>query len=202
MTRWTKALLGLLVVGTLVLGGVVGGVVNHALAQPGSGTEDASPPQEQFLSSVAAKLGVSADQLKGAVQSTELEMLDNAVEQGKVRPEVADRLRQRIEEGRLLPSLTRAAARQEQLGPGQRLVLHSAAEALGVTPAELVRELRDSGKSLAQLAEENGVSRDELKSGILADVEKHLDNGLERLRENIDSIIDRTPGQPAAPSTQ
>jgi hypothetical protein len=193
-----KALLGVLVVGILALGGVAG----HALAQPGPQTEQASTPREELLSGVAAKLGVPADQLKGAVQSTELEMLDKAVEQGKVRPEVADRLRQRIEEGRLLPSLTRAAARQEQLGPGQRLVLHSAAEALGVTPAELVRELRDSGKSLAQLAEENGVSRDELKSGILADVEKHLDNGLERLRENIDSIIDRTPGQPAAPSTQ
>ena len=202
MRRWTKALLGLLVVGILVLGGVVGGVVNHALAQPGIEEGDASPPQEQFLSSVAAKLGVPVDQLKGAVQSTELEMLDNAVEQGKVRPEVADRLRQRIEEGRLLPSLSRAAGRQAQLGPGQRLVLHSAAEALDMTPADLVRELRDSGKSLAQLAEEKGVSRDELKIGILADVEKHLDQGLERLRANIDSIIDRTPGQPAAPSTQ
>lgn len=203
MRRWTKALLGLLVVGVLVLGGVVGGVVSHALAQkPGSGTGDASPPQEQFLSSVAAKLGVSADQLKGAIQSTELEMLDNAVAQGKVRPEVADRLRQRIEEGRLLPSLRRAASGQERLGPGQRLVLHSAAEALDMTPADLVRELRDSGKSLAQLAEEKGISRDELKSGILADVEKHLDNGLERLRENIDRIIDRTPGEAAASSTQ
>jgi len=202
MRRWTKALLGLLVVGILVLGGVVGGVVSHALAQPGPETGDASPPQEQFLSSVAAKLGVPVDQLKGAIQSTELEMLDNAVEQGKVRPEVADRLRQRIEEGRLLPSLSRAAGRQERLGPGQRLVLHAAAEVLDVTPAELVRELRDSEKSLAQLAEEKGVSRDELKGGILADVEKRLDNGLERLRENIDRIIDRTPGQPAASSTQ
>ena len=202
MRRWTKVLLGLLVVGTLVLGGVVGGVVNHALAQPGSETEDASPPQEQFLSSVAAKLGVPVDQLKGAIQSTELEMLDNAVAQGKVRPEVADRLRQRIEGGRLLPPLSRAASGQERLGPGQRLVLHAAAEVLDMTPADLVRELRDSGKSLAQLAEEKGISREELKSGILADVEKHLDNGLERLRENIDRIIDRTPGQPAASSSQ
>jgi hypothetical protein len=202
MRRWTKALLGLLVVGILVVGGVLGGVVSHALAQPGSGTEETSPPQEQFLSSVAAKLGVPVDQLKGAIQSTELEMLDNAVAQGKVRPAVADRLRQRIEEGRLLPPLSRAASGQERLAPGQRLVLHSAAEVLDMTPADLVRELRDSGKSLAQLAEEKGISREELKSGILADVEKHLDNGLERLRENIDSIVDRTPGQSGASSTQ
>jgi len=198
VTRWTKAVLGVLVVGILPLGGVAG----HALAQAGSEEEAGQPRQEEFLSSVAAKLDVPVDQLKGAIQSTELEMLDEAVEQGKVRPEVAERLRQRIEEGRLLPSLSGGQLRQGQLNPGQRLVLHSAAEVLDITPAELVRELRDSGKSLAQVAEEKGVSRDELKSGILADVEKHFDEGLGRLRENIDSVIDRTSGQPAAPSTQ
>jgi AraC-like DNA-binding protein len=198
MRRWTKSALGVLVVGVLALGGVAG----HALAQPGPENQQAQPRQEEFLSSVAAKLGVPVDQLKGAIQSTELEMLDKAVEQGKVRPEVADRLRQRIEEGSLLPPLPRPATWQERLGPGQRLVLHAAAETLGVTPAELVQELRGSGKSLAQVAEEKSVSREQLKSGILADVEKHLDNGLERLHENIDRIIDRTAGQPAAPSTQ
>jgi hypothetical protein len=70
-----------------------------------------------------------------------------------------------------------------------------------MTPLDLVRELRSTGQSLAQLAEEKGISRDDLKSGILADVEKHVDAGLDRLRQNIDSIIDRTPGQPA-PATQ
>jgi hypothetical protein len=47
---------------------------------------------------------------------------------------------------------------------------------------------------VAQLAEEKGVSRDELKSAILEDVGKHLDEGLARLQENIDKIIDRTIG--------
>ena len=198
MTRWTKAVLGVLVVGILPLGGVAG----HALAQAGSEEEAGQPRQEEFLSSVAAKLDVPVDQLKEAIQSTETEMLDEAVEQGKVRPEIAERLRQRIEEGRLLPSLSGGQAGQGQLNPGQRLVLHAAAEVLDMTPRDLAQEMRTTGKSLAQVAEEKGVSRDELKSGILADVEKHLDKGLERLQENIDNIIDRTPGQPAAPSTQ
>jgi lambda repressor-like predicted transcriptional regulator len=198
VSRWTKAALGILVVGVLALGGVAG----HALAQPGPEDQQAQPRQEEFLSGVAAKLGVPVDQLKGAIQSTELEMLDNAVEQGKVGPEVADRLRQRIEDGSLAAPLAASLRAQARLNVGQRLVLHAGAETIGVTPAQLVQELRSSGKSLAQLAEEKGVSREELKSGILTDVEKHLDNGLERLRENIDRIIDRTAGQPAAPSTQ
>jgi transposase-like protein len=202
MRRSTKAALGVLVVGVLVLGGVVGGVVSHALAQSGTEKEGTQPQQEEFLSSVAAKLGVSVDQLTGAIQSTELEMLDKAVEQGKVRPEVADRLRQSIEEGRLLPSLRGSLGAQAQLSVGQRLVLRAAADVLNMTPQELVQEMRTTGKSLAQVAEEKGVSRDDLKNGIIADVQKYLDNGLGRLRENIDSVIDRTPGQPAAPSTQ
>jgi hypothetical protein len=202
MRRSTKAALGVLVVGILVLGGVVGGVVNHALAQSGTEKEGTQPRQEEFLSSVAAKLGVSVDQLRGAIQSTELEMLDKAVEQGKVRPEVADRLRQRVEEGRLLPPLRGSLRVQAQLSVGQRLVLRAAADVLNMTPQELVQEMRTTGKSLAQVAEEKAVSRDDLKNGIIADVQKYLDNGLGRLRENIDTIIDRTPGQPAAPSTQ
>jgi hypothetical protein len=198
MTRWTKAVLGVLVVGALALGGIAG----HALAQAGPEEQGGQPRQEEFLSGVAAKLGVSVDQLQGAIQSTEQEMLDEAVEQGKVQPEIADRLRQRIEEGRLLPSLSGGQARQEQLNLGQRVVLHAAAEVLDMTPQDLAQEMRTTGKSLAQVAEEKGVSRDELKSGILADVEKHLDESLQRLQENIDSIIDRTPGRPAASSAQ
>jgi hypothetical protein len=202
MRRWTKPLLGLLVVGILVLGGVVGGVVSHALAQAGSAKEEPQPLREEFLSGVAAKLGVPVDQLNGAIQSTELDMLDKAVEQGKVGPAVADRLRQRIEAGSLLPLLRSSLGGQARLSVGQRLVLNAAASVLDMTSQDLASEMRTMGRSLAQVAEEKGVSRDDLKNGIVANVEKYLDNGLERLRENIDSIIDRTPGQPAAPSTQ
>jgi len=198
VSKWTKTLLGLLVVGVLAAGAVAG----QALAQAGPDDEDAQPRGEEFLGRVATKLGVSVDQLKEAINSTELDMLDEAVGQGNISQERADRLRQRIEEGRLLPSLPRARAGQVRAQAGQRLVLHSAAEVLGMTPQDLVRELRSTGQTLAELAEEKGVSRDELKSGILEDAEKHLDAGLERLRQNIDSIIDRTPGQAPAPSEQ
>ena len=55
---------------------------------------------------------------------------------------------------------------------------------------------------LAQLAEGKGISREELKDGIIGQVEERLNEGLERLRENIDSIIDRTPGPPQASPTE
>jgi hypothetical protein len=186
------------VVGVLAAGAVAG----QALAQAGPRDEEAQPRGEEFLGRVAAKLGVSVDELKAAISSTELDMLDEAVEQGNISQERADRLRQRIEEGRLLAPLPGARAGQVRLQAAQRLVLHAAAELLEMTPRDLIQELRSTGQSLAQLAEVKGISRDELKNGILEDVEKHLDAGLERLRQNIDSIIDRTPGQQPAPSPQ
>lgn len=198
MNRCTKALLGLLLVGVLAAGAVAG----QALAQAGPANEDTQTRGEEFLGRVAAKLGVTVDQLKEAISSTEMEMLDEAVAEGRISEERGDRLRQRIEEGRLLPPLPRARAVQNWLQAGQRLVLHAAAEVLEMKPLDLVRELRSTGHSLAQLAEEKGISREELKSGILEDVQKHLDAGLERLRENIDKIIDRTPGQAPAPPEQ
>jgi hypothetical protein len=179
----------------------LGAVAGQALAQAGPGDEEAPPLQEEFLGRVAEKLGVPVEELEEAIRSTELEMLDEAVEQGRIRPERAERLRRHIEEGRLLPPLPRPRPWQERLHPGQRLMLHAAAEVLDMTPRELIGELRQSGQSLAQLAEEKGVSREELKSGILEDVERRLNEGLERLRENIDDIIDRTPGPPPAPPT-
>ena len=191
MSRWTKALVGILVVGALAVA-VVGG--RQALAQAGPEDQGARPRQEEFLSRLADKLGVSVDDLKSAISSTELEMLDEAVEQGTISADRAERLRQRIDEGRLLPPLPRARGLQARLNAGQQLVLHAAAEALDMTPRELVQEMRATGKSVAQLAEEKGVSRDELKTAILEDVEKHLDEGLARLQENIDKIIDRTIG--------
>lgn len=195
MSRWTKALVGVVVVGVLALGAVAG----QALAQAGPGDGQSRPRQEEFLDSVAGKLGVTVEELKEAIGSTELEMLEQAVEEGKVRPQMAERLRQRVEDGGLLARPPRARPGQQQRHPGLRLVLHAAAGTLDMTPRELVGELRATSQSLAELAEEKGVNREELKSGILQDVEKQLDEGLERLQENIDDIIDRTPGPSPAP---
>ncbi len=197
VSRWTKALLAMAVVAALAMGAVAG----QALAQAGPGDDEAVSRREEFLSRVAAKVGVTAGELEDAIQSTGLEMVDEAVEEGKVSPEVGERLRQRVEEGRLLPRLAESRSQALRVRVALRLVLHAAAETLDMTPRELLSEMRSSGQSLAQLAEARGVSREVLKSGILGDAEKHVGDGLDRLSENIDRIIDRSPQSPPAPTT-
>jgi hypothetical protein len=71
-----------------------------------------------------------------------------------------------------------------------------------MTPRELIAELRDC-KSMVDVAAEQGMSSDDLKTGILTDVEKHLDQAvargriteeradqaLQKLTDNIDEIV-------------
>ena len=203
MRRWVKALIGVVALAAVVSGIVVG----TALAQGGG---DGRGRGEELLNRVAQKLGITVEELKGAVSDSELEMLDEAVAQGRISACRADRVRQRIEEGHLF-----LFARPHGPHPGRILVLYAAAETLDMRPRALRAELME-GQSIAQAAEARGVSRDDLRAGILAEAEEHLDraveNGrlaqeradeaLQKLSENIDRIVDFAPcPAPASTST-
>jgi hypothetical protein len=212
--------LGLIAAAVLVLGAVSLGATTLVHAR---GDDEKPAPRElveEFLSRVAGKLGISKDELSGAIESTELEMVDEAVADGRISEEMAERLRGRIEEGKGFLGLPvrwpQRAGSARIIRAGLHLVVDPAAEVLGMERADLVGELRD-GKSLAEIAEEQDVGLEELKSGILdgaaAKLEEAVSNGrlsearaegiLQRLTERIDDIIDRTLpprfGGPASP---
>lgn len=199
--------LGFVAAGVLVVGAASFGAVTlvHATQD-----DDKPAPRElvdEFLSRVASKLGISQEELSGAIKSAELEMLDEAVAEGRISEERADRVRERIEEGRGFLGLPVRGPRigARVIRTGLHLVVDPAAEVLGMERQELVAELRD-GKSLAQIAEERSVSLKELKSGILEGAEAKLqeavsngrlseeraDRVLQRLSERIDDIVSRT----------
>lgn len=94
--RW-KALVAVLVVAVLA---VVGLGVVPAIAQ-----EEEPPPTtergelyESFLTKVADNLGVTVDELKAAITTAQLEMLDEMVAEGVISQERADQIKQWIEE--------------------------------------------------------------------------------------------------------
>ena len=194
-------------IAVVALAAVVSGIlVGTALAQGGEG----GGRGEELLSRVAQRLGVSVEELKKAISASELEMLDEAVAEGRISLCRAERVRQHIQEGRLF-----LFARPHRPHPGRALVLYAAAETLDMRPRELRAELME-GQSIAQVAEARDISRAELKAGILSEAEERLDgavdNGrltreradeaLQRLRENIDRIIDFAPcPAPASTST-
>lgn len=87
-------------------------------------------------------------------------------------------------------------------GPGKHLA--AAAEVIGTTVEEL-RTALEGGQSLAQVAEGNGVSRDDLVAGLVARAREHLaghvedgdvtqeqaDERLARLSERVEELVDR-----------
>jgi polyhydroxyalkanoate synthesis regulator phasin len=210
MSSRSKVILG--VVAAVVLGlGVATGTV---LAQSGSGQESPEPGAlcDRFVEGVASQLGVTAADVDAAFRGAKLDMVDEAVASGKITAEQAAQLKARIEEaGACWRPLVRPA--QARLALAKGLVVHAAAETLDMTPRELIAELRDC-KSMADVAAEQGMSSDDLKTGILTDVEKHLDQAvargriteeradeaLQKLTDNIDEIVNSVRCPKGAPS--
>ena len=103
----------------------------------------------------------------------------------------------------LVRSQTADAAKAQ--GAGRGSLLRAAAQYVGVTPRELVRELR-SGRSLAQVAQAHGKTREGLKAALLQTVRARLDRALAagrittaqhaqrlaRAERLLDRLIDRT----------
>ncbi len=173
----------------------VGGAVTSA--QQGDG------PVGTFLSRVAAKLGISEDTLTSAMQETSVEMLDEAVASGRLTQEQADQIKARAgEDGLLFPF------GGPQHGPGGRSVVpEAAAQALGITQDQLMTELKD-GKSLAEVAQAQGMSVEDFKAALLTQVKAQLDSlvadgtltqeqadrVMQNTEENIDSIVNAVGG--------
>lgn len=184
-----------------------------ALAALGGGVAYAASsgddPREEILSDAAQRLNVSPEELRSALQGAFEDQLDDAVREGRLTEQQAERMKQALRQ-RGLP-----------LGPGgpgfgPHVELHgppgldAAAEYLGLTRAQLARRLM-SGRSLAQVARAEGKSVDGLKDAIVAAAEEDLaravadgdltdeqrDQALERLREHVDELVaGKGPGGP------
>lgn len=220
MKRILIAALAILIVGTALIGGGIG----LAVAQG----EDT--PVQTFLGRVADKLGIGEDELRSAMTEAEQDIIDERVAEGTLTAEQGERLKERIEnQGLLGPrggplgalaegehvrdrvcdrifDCIRDRVREhlhEQYG---RLPMEAAATVLGLEPEELLSELND-GKTLAEVAEEQGMAVDEFAAALLAQAQQDLDALVaegkltqdeadaiyERLEENIDLIVSALP---------
>lgn len=132
-------------------------------------TDDESETEREaartaYLEKVAAALGVTVDTLTQALKAASLETVEEKLTAGEITEERAAELRERIEAGDLGFGFG---------GPGQGRGHHHVvgfgvtrdeiAAFLGIDTAALDEALA-SGQTLGEVAEANGVSRDELKA--------------------------------------
>ena len=178
---------------TAVLAAAVAAVV---LAAGASNALAADRPS--LVDQVAARLGVTPEQLRSAFRATLVARVDAAVAAGKLTPEQGAKLKERLANakglglrlrGRLAlkhPTLVRGFhARAHRVGP--------IAKYLGITPQELRSELR-AGKSLAQVATAHGKTVEGLVDAIVGPAKARLDRAVANghlTRQRADELLDR-----------
>ena len=201
---------GALAIALLVLAGTVGGVV---LAQTGG---DPAGPFSNFVSRLAANLGITEQKLQDAIDQTSVDIVDDKEAAGDLTTEQADRIRERIATGEGSPFFGRFRhgfgdfhsfgglglfGGFGHLGAG----LDDLATCLGVSSADDLRAAL-ADKSLAQIGADHGMSRDQVKACVAAPLQGRLDQAVadgkidqtkadeieRRLTEHLDKVIDST----------
>jgi hypothetical protein len=152
-----------------------------AFAQtPTPPTESTSPtPGETFWKTLADKLGVTVAKLQQAVRDTLKEMVGKALKDGKLTQSQADNATKRIDEmpfgkAPFGPFLGARGARIGARFAMDKVALQAAADKLGITVQDLMKELR-GGKSLTDVAKGKNVSADDLKTAMVNAVNAQVD---------------------------
>jgi AraC-like DNA-binding protein len=181
-----------------------------ATQRSSSAPPDPAAEQKAFLDDVAGRLHVSTDQLTEALKGAAQDRVDAAVQAGRLTQAQADKIKQRIGQARGLPLIGPLgigpgphrpfggpAFGRLAFGPGSEI--QAAAKYLGLTPQKLFSTLR-GGKSLADLAKDQGKSVAGLKAAIKATETARLDAAVKagrltdaertRIEQDLDQRLD------------
>lgn len=187
-----------------------------ALAVVGAGGAVAatklSPSEESaaIVDDAAKQLGVTPERLNDALKQAFQNRIDDAVEDGLLSQEWADRLKERLEAGEMPlvggPMFKGSGLGRRGFGHALHLGLEAAAGYLGVTEAELRESLRD-GRSLADVARAEGKSVGGLVDSLVREQTARLDEAVQagkvtrarrdenasRLRDRIERMVEAEP---------
>lgn len=158
----------------------------------------AAAEKPSLADEVAAKLGVSAEQLRTAFRATLTARVDAALAAGKLTPEQAAKLKERIANAKGLGLGAKRGFAKRQQALVKRIGvkakrLGAASEYLGLTREQVRAELK-AGKSLAQIAVSQGKSASGLVTAMLAPVKERLAKAVAAKRltqERADEILER-----------
>jgi hypothetical protein len=187
MNRITKIVVagGLaLVMAVTVLGaGLVVSVASAQTPTPGAESGTATSLGENFWQFLADRLGVTLEQLVQAVRDAGRDTTAQGVTDGVLTQEQADTMNERLEtwqpgQGGLPFGKGFGHGHGHGLGMlGGSAMLDAAADALGLTTAELMTELQ-SGQTLADIADAQGVSEDAVKQAMVDAAKSKVDQAV------------------------
>ena len=195
-----KLLLGGSMAGLLVATVLAGLVLSTTvLAQtPPAGDAKPARPVENFISKLAAKLGISADQLKTAIKDTEIQIVDEGVQQGKINQDRANKLKERIQNSPngfgpfgLKPPHIPGRPFLKTIGHiGVSHVVSETAQILGMSAADVRTQLQN-GHSLAEIAaaSPSHMQRQDLINALVAQLSTAIDQRAGKSKLNADQVM-------------
>ena len=174
----TKFSIAIAVVAVLLASGVFAVVASAQTPTPPTG----SKPGHVFWATLAAKLNMSQDTLKSAFRDAAKAVVADGVKTGRLKQEQADKLDERIDKLPLdkvpLPVLP---SQQKSRAATLKVMLDSAANTLGMSPRDLVKQLRD-GLTLSQIAQQKGVDPNKVRAAMLSVPTARIDEAVKNGR--------------------
>ena len=212
MSRHIKLLLGGSIAGLLVVSVLAGlALSGTALAQtPPAGQTKPAGLAENFISKLAATLGITEDKLRGAIKDTQTQIVDEGVQQGKITEDNANKMKERIQNspnGFGLFGL-HAPRLGGKLGPaalgkiGMNQVVSATAQILGMSATDVQTQLR-SGQSQAEIAaaSPSNMQRQDLINALVtqlsAAIDQHAQNSklkadqVNKIKDQLPKLIER-----------
>lgn len=159
-----RRFVGILVV-ALILVATVSGVA-LATTDPAGNTTKATLYQD-FLAKFSANLGVDQDKVAAALETTKKQLLDEAVQQGRLTQEQADRMASRADVG---PGLfggfhgKKNGGKHDFMMPGRGL--EDMAKALDTTTEQLQSEFK-AGKKMTEIIADHGLTAEQFHQKML-----------------------------------
>jgi hypothetical protein len=204
---------------------VVGAVAGLAVAGAGAAIaatqfNDPKAESEAIIKDAAGQLGVQPSALSNALKQAYLNRIDAAVAAGKLTKAQGDAIKARIQSQdfpMLMPGFGFRNGPGPMGGPGgphmEMRGLGAAADYLGLSQSELMTKLQ-GGKSLADIAKDQGKSVDGLVQALVGDAKKHLDQAvtdghltqaqetqiLGQIKQHITDLVNGTAPQGFGPS--
>ena len=134
----------------------------------------------RFREAIAEILGVSVDEYDTAVEQAQKQVVDQALEEGWLTEEQAERMQERFDQGFGTRGMGKDLMEPHMAfkGHGENSLIGVAAEKLDMSTQDLFAELQD-GKSIADVAEEKGVDPQDIIDTYLAQLEETLKEAVE-----------------------
>lgn len=142
------------------------------------------------IAAVAEEKGIDLSEVKASVLASAKEKLDQAVQDGRLTQDQADKQYTWLEN-----NFDTLVNQTLPIGPGRwgrgGFQLSLFAEALGMSQAELMSALRE-GKTIAAIAEEKGIDLATLKANVLEGAKAKADEMVNWLESNFDTLVNQT----------